>query len=154
MSVVTLRRATAADSELFFVWVNQPDSLAGKLLTKKEISRHEHEAWFAAHVADADCFMWIIEVGAKPAGQIRIAPRDASHEIDIYLDAAYRRGGVAHNALKQAITLFAAVKTGRRLNACVKNNNMASQGLFERAGFALTARHGDHMVYSLQPPSS
>src|SRR5689334_23187327 len=100
---IALRRAVEADSSLLFQWVNRKDSLAGKLLTRGPIDRHEHEQWFARRLADPDTFLWIVESQDKPVGQLRLMKRARAYEVDIYVEAAGRRVGAAKAALRLGV---------------------------------------------------
>jgi RimJ/RimL family protein N-acetyltransferase len=147
---VALRKADRPDSGLLFGWVNEPDSLAGKLLTTGPIERERHEAWFAAQLADPETFIWIIESDQKPVGQLRLMNKAEAYEVDIYVARNWRHRGVAQQALTVGIRNFLAEREGsQRVRARVRSDNAPSQRLFERAGFVLAAHNGDHLVYDL-----
>ncbi len=145
-----LRRAGPGDSYLLFQWVNRPDSLAGKLATQGPIARQTHDAWFASRLADPETFLWIIESGDKPVGQLRFMKKAEAYEVDIYVLPDRRRSGIAQEALKHGIgELKAARAAPHSVRASVKIENFGSQRLFERAGFLLCERHAGHLVYGL-----
>jgi RimJ/RimL family protein N-acetyltransferase len=147
---VTIRRATQYDLDLLFNWLNEPDSLAGKLLTTGPIAREQHETWFAARLADPQTLLWIIESDRQPIGQLRLMKKADAYEVDIYVTKARRRAGVAQEALNTGIAMLKHERAGSQIvRALVKPDNTSSQRLFERAGFALAARTGDHLVYEL-----
>lgn len=138
MSGIRLRSATATDCKLLFEWVNRPDSLAGKLITAGPISFRDHEAWFIKKLEPASStFIWIIEQGGWPCGQIRFdgTARSGIFEIDIYLEPKARGGGRAGRALCLAMREFFLNHQGARLRANVRHENTASLNLFRRAGF-------------------
>jgi RimJ/RimL family protein N-acetyltransferase len=150
---VVLRRADAGDSGIIFQWVNLDDSLAGKLQTKGPIGREEHEQWFAARLADPETFLWIIESKSRPVGQLRLMKCGGVYEVDIYVEAAARRTGVAHAALRLGIAdLIKSCEGQATFRALVKRSNIASQRFFQREGFGLSAQHADHLVYDLTAP--
>ena len=147
---VSLRRVSLADSDLLFRWVNEPDALAGKLLTVGLIARGQHEKWFAARLADPETFMWIIQSGRKPVGQLRLMKNNDAYEVDIYVIGEQRGSGIAREALTDGIGMLSRERPGlQTIRARVKPGNERSQRLFDRAGFGLVARHKDHLVYEL-----
>jgi RimJ/RimL family protein N-acetyltransferase len=147
---IALRRATPDDSALLLDWVNRPDSLAGKLLTTGPIDRDRHEAWFAARLADPDTFLWVIESDQKPVGQLRLMHKADAYELDIYVTSSQRSIGVARRALAAGIRALSRERPGGQLvRARVKVGNISSQRLFQRAGFVLSTRSSDHLVYDL-----
>ena len=147
---VSLRRAGPADSELLFSWVNTLDALAGKLLTTEPIPRQQHEEWFAKRLADPETFIWIIESGHRPVGQLRLMKKADAYEVDIYVADAKRRTGVALEALASGLNEFKNERPGSKIvRARVKSENIGSRGLFDRAGFGLVAQKSDHLVFEL-----
>ena len=144
-----LRRAGPGDSLLLFQWVNLPDSLAGKLATQGPIARQTHDAWFAARLADPETFLWIIESDDKPVGQLRLMKKAEAYEVDIYVVPDRRRSGIAQEALKRGIEELKAARAPQSVRASVKIENLGSQRLFARAGFLLSGRQADHLIYNL-----
>ena len=144
---LALRPAAAADAALLLDWVNRPDSLAGKLATAGPIDPSSHRAWLADRLARADCMIWIIERDRAPVGQVRIERKAADFEVDVYVEPGARRRSVAREAVGAALAAHAARFPGVAVLARVKPDNLASQRLFARLGFALIARAGDHLVY-------
>jgi RimJ/RimL family protein N-acetyltransferase len=149
---VVLRQAKPADCELLFNWVNERDSLAAKLVTTGPIARAEHEKWFAARLADPETFLWIIESGGEPIGQLRLMKKIDAYEVDIYVVGGQRQAGVARQALTSGVDMLSGQRPSAIVRARVKPDNVGSQRLFERAGFLLAARHGGHLVYELTTP--
>jgi RimJ/RimL family protein N-acetyltransferase len=147
---IALRRVRPADSGLLLDWVNQPDSLAGKLRTSGPIAREQHEAWFASRLADPETFLWIIESVQRPVGQLRLMKAEGVYEVDIFVVPDQRQSGVARQALAEGLRNLARARKGAQMiRARVKPDNVRSQRLFLRAGFVLVARNSDHLVYDL-----
>lgn len=152
---LVLRLAEPGDGDLLLDWVNRPDSLAAKLRTAAPISRTDHEHWYAARLAAEHCRIWIAEVDGLAIGQVRIERRGPAFEVDIYVDAARRRRGLALRMLDDAVARVQTECPDVRLIARVRPGNTASQRLFERAGFQASAgaapAGGDHLVYVKEP---
>jgi RimJ/RimL family protein N-acetyltransferase len=152
---LNLRPAERGDSDRLFEWVNRPDSLVAKLRTTAPIPRADHDRWFAARLAAEDCLIWIAEVDGAAVGQVRCERRGNAFEVDIYLEAAQRRRGLALRMLEVAVARVRAEYQDARLIARVRTGNVASRRLFQRAGFQTSAgaaaAAGDHLVFSQEP---
>jgi RimJ/RimL family protein N-acetyltransferase len=150
----TLRPVDDSDLWLLFDWVNRPDSLANKLGTASAIEADHHKAWFRERRRDPHCMMWIVELEGKPVGQVRLTPGDGAHEVDIYVEAAYRRRGVALSALRAAASRYWARYPTGRLIARVLGHNCASHSLFAVAGYIQRTRSEGHAVLELSRPAN
>jgi len=154
---LNLRAAERGDSDRLFEWVNRADSLVAKLMTAAPIPRADHERWFAARLAAEDCLIWIAEVDGAAVGQVRCERRGDAFEVDIYVEAAQRRRGLALRMLEVAVARVRTEYQDARLIARVRTGNMASQRLFQRAGFqasAGAAAAADHHLVYFQEPTT
>ena len=150
---IALRHATADDEDKLFRWVNDPESLINKRLTRTAIPRQRHHAWLQATLADPDTHLWIVESDAEPVGQIRLTRRRDAYEVDIFVTGSHRRHGYALAALKAALVELQATHPGVPVLARIMRHNTASIRLFQRAGF--TAIHSgdddaDHLLFRYQ----
>ena len=75
-ATITMRPATAADSELMFAWQTHPDTRR-YFRNPTPPTRCEHEAWIGARLFDANCLLNIIEYGDEPAAMLRLDALDA-----------------------------------------------------------------------------
>jgi len=141
-AMIELRPATSADADQLLDWVNTPDSLAGKLATSAPIDHPTHLAWLARRLADPETRLWVIECDHLPIGQLRAEWRAGAWEIDIFLAPIARGSGHAGRALFAGLAQLGNVARAR-----VRHSNVASQRLFERAGFRRTATMPEHIVY-------
>jgi len=148
---VALRPATAVDSGLLFDWVNRPDSLAVSLKTGGPVGRDNHEAWFAARLADPDTGIWIAERDDVPVGQVRLQRRGVALEVSIYVDGAARGEGAAARMLDLARAEAGKRWPGVPLLARVKPDNAASRRLFTRAGYGRMVVARDHIILHRDP---
>jgi UDP-2,4-diacetamido-2,4,6-trideoxy-beta-L-altropyranose hydrolase len=136
-ATITMRPATAADSELLFAWQTHPDTRR-YFRNPAPPTRCEHEAWIGAKLFDPDCLLNIVEYGDTPAGMLRLDALDRkgggaedAHEVSILVDPDRTRLGIGH----------AALRLGRRLlpfshlHASVHPDNSASRHLFAGAGY-------------------
>lgn len=145
---IRLRPMTAGDAALLFAWVNSPDSLAASLDTQAPVARDVHEDWVATRLADPLTRIWIVEQDDAPVGSIRFQDKGDGPEVAIYIDAPARDAGIAGAALGLALDAARVVWPGAQAIARVRPDNVASQRLFGRAGFALQRQASDHLIYT------
>ena len=150
-----LRPATAADAKLLFDWVNSPSSLAGKIKTNGAIAWADHTRWFEQRLRDPHTAIWIGEDGDAAVGQVRLQKAEASEpavfDVDIFVADAARRKGCARELLTEAARLMGRRVPGARLRAQVRDDNKASQELFQSLGYRMIAKARDHLVYLSEP---
>ncbi len=148
---LTLRPVGTGDAALLFEWVNSPDSLAHKRQTRVPIIWQNHQAWLARLLANDAAGLWIIESQGQPVGQVRLAPDVWGRRmVDIFVQPAARRGGVAQAAIGQALAEAARLWPGEPVYAEVLSGNTPSHGLFQGSGFALERSEADHALYVFQ----
>ncbi len=148
---LTLRPATWADCERLFAWVNSPDSLRNKRLTRSTIPYETHRQWLEKRLAAPDVILLIAEEGGMPVGQVRLEPRDDAHEVDIFVIAEARGRGIAEAAIRDALDRLWHRNANARARALVGRDNAASARLFERLGFSRIGVDRDHTLYERAP---
>jgi len=145
-SIVSLRPAEADDARLLFDWLNQPESLAGKLDTVAPVAWDTHRAWFEARLSSCDCGIWIAEKNGQAIGQVRAERRDDGRlHVDIYVAAEARRRGAGAEILDQLAATCATRWPGEPLIARVLIGNTASLALFEGGGYRVQHEARDNV---------
>lgn len=144
---ITMRKARQNDCELIFDWVNEDDSLSNKLVTSTRISFQTHKAWFEKRVDSETVGIWIAELDSIPVGQVRCEATEDGLEIDIYVDRQYRNRGIGLIMLLMANDLAREKWSVQEIIARIKDANIASQKLFESAGYEKVGTGYDHFVY-------
>jgi RimJ/RimL family protein N-acetyltransferase len=135
---LTIRRVIEADSELLFLWRNDPATRAASLSTA-EVTHAEHERWFRASLADPLRRLFLLLLDAPSPDAVAVCRFDlveATAEVSINLNPRYRGLGLSGAVLAGAIAAFRA--EGRpdvMLTATIRVDNESSIRLFERAGF-------------------
>lgn len=151
MNAITLRAATQADADLLLGWVNAPETLAQKKLTRAPVDRPTHKAWLARRLADPATVLRIIVHGGEDAGQVRLQADDGVALVDIYVTPQARRGGVAASALRLALTSLPS-SFAHSARAEVRMDNRPSRRLFESLGFAQTESSDSFATYDCTLP--
>lgn len=141
--MISLRAVDADDSDLLLSWRNKPEIVALGALNR-EVSKAEHERWFASKLASQDSKIWIIQREMLPIGQVRFdAVNSREKVISIFLLSEHIGSGFGSAALEQACNLaFLHWRDLKIIRADILKTNARSIGVFERCGF--TRRKGEH----------
>jgi RimJ/RimL family protein N-acetyltransferase len=139
-----LRKATEADALEVLAWRNDPLTRAMSR-THEEVSQAAHLAWFARVLADPRAILLIGELAGEKVGMVRF-DCGAETEVSINLNPAHRSRGLGYALLSQALAWAPG-----EVVAEIRDENLASQQLFERAGFRLRSREGGRRRYSRRP---
>lgn len=114
----------------------------------------QHLSWFEAALAMPDRWLLIVEKDGQPVTHVRL-DRDAAAldmaEVSIYMNPAYRGKGLATPALLAALS-FAQREGLHRFRAQAHQDNIASIGLFTKAGFVIIGQ--DDAFVDLALPST
>lgn len=144
---LVLRPAAMEDADMLFAWANDPDTRRNSLHTEP-IPYETHMAWFRKCLADESVDLFILMDGEEPAGQIRFVTENGDAAVN-YSVAAEKRGmgyGTALVELGCGALVRQRADVGR-FHAVVKENNIASQRVFEHNGFLLHQRQADCFVF-------
>jgi UDP-2,4-diacetamido-2,4,6-trideoxy-beta-L-altropyranose hydrolase len=123
-----LRKATSDDALDMWVWRNDPVTREMSK-SKDEVPRAAHLSWFASALNDPHRTILIGEVGGEKVGMVRF-DHGAGTEVSININPAHRSRGYGY-----ALLLAATRAVPGELWAEIKDQNLASQRLFERVGF-------------------
>lgn len=131
-NVVSLRLASAADTDVMFRWQSD-DQTRRYARTPQPPTRDEHKAWVQASLGDPNRVLCLVLHGQAPAGVLRLDRMEVSesYEVSILVDPDKYGLGIATAAL----SLGRALLPGARLVAEVLPENAASHNLFKRAGY-------------------
>ena len=137
-SSINLRRATHEDSELIWLWRNDPVTRAASR-NSRPIAWAGHAEWLAAVLADPARRLLVAESNGVPVGIVRFdpIPGTADFEISINVRPDARGFGTAGTILSAACARSAADLGHARVHAAVAKSNLPSRKLFESCGFAL-----------------
>jgi UDP-2,4-diacetamido-2,4,6-trideoxy-beta-L-altropyranose hydrolase len=131
---IVLRQATADDSEMLFNWRNDPDTRVNSL-NSREISRSEHESWFARILTDPGRKIFVAMKYNEPVGTLRV-DFDADHrfaELSWTVSPRFRGKGFGKEILVAACNRFG----GTNLKARIKSSNLPSIKMASACGFQL-----------------
>ena len=133
---VSLRPATMADTEMIFTWQVAAETRAFAR-NPEPPTRDEHNAWMARCISDDAALLNIVLHDEVPSGVLRLDRRPSTNgstlqmEVSIYVAPGHYRMGIAQCALSLACKLVPEAE----LLAEILPGNVASQALFQKAGF-------------------
>ena len=128
-----LRPAQTHDMGLYFNWANDP-KVRQQAIKTEPISWKCHKEWFANKFSDPQSYLFVLEAGSLPVGQIRFDREGDDTHIDYSLDPLVRGRGWGAHLVRMGISLLQENKT-IKLRADVKVGNQISQAIFMRLGF-------------------
>ena len=139
VSSIDLRRATSQDSELIWLWRNDPVTRAASR-NSAPIGWSTHTQWLAAVLAEPARLLLVAERNGIPVGIVRFdpLPGSADFEVSINVRPDARGGGIGRTILSAACARSATGLGQARVHAAIDKTNLPSRKLFESCGFALT----------------
>lgn len=145
---LTLRPATKDDCRMLWEWRN--DSLVRSVsFSSDEIPFESHSQWFNKKLEAANCLIQIAEnKHGVPIGQVRfdLIENDAA-EISISVSAEHRSAGYGSKLIRTATEWILSSHRVSEIVAAIKEDNVASQRAFEKAGYQRVADKDGHRQY-------
>ena len=139
--LVELRPATMEDADLLLDWRNDASTRKASLSSEK-VSKTDHLTWLQASLRNKDRRLWIAQVEDAMIGSCR-ADRLPEGWLLSWTIAPDRRGkGLAYPMLQAMLTDL----TGPFF-AQIKQDNLASIKVAEKAGFTCQERKGEVLYY-------
>lgn len=140
-----LRRATAADVDLFFSWTNEVSTRANSY-NNMPVPYDNHVQWFLQKITNPNTYMYVLcdDMGVA-VGQIRFDVDSTLNEAIISYAIGEQHRGKKYGSiiLEQGISTFLH-DYGQKITIVgfVKEENLASKYLFSKLGFtALVAEN-------------
>lgn len=149
-SALEFRAATMADSELLFVWRNDPHAYQN-FFSAKPVTKPEHLEWLTKTLDNYNRYLFIILHQGQPIGQVRFDVNEESAEISITLAPDQRGQGLGVKTIIEATEYFLNQVPGlRTIIAVIKADNQASLKAFAKAGYKLKNTDSADSVISLE----
>lgn len=134
--MLTFRKATANDSELYLAWVNEP-TVRRNSVNSEIVQREHHEMWFNKKLNDPASLLLVAAYDNIPCGQIRLDQVENKnvYEIDYSIDIKFRGMGLAKLILAEGAMLLKERKPAAEVLGKVKEQNLPSVKAFIAAGY-------------------
>ena len=137
MSKVTFRKANLSDINLYFNWLNDPEVRA-KSFNSSIIKWEDHVKWFTDKISNPDYYFYLFQnQNLDYIGQVRIQKvKDNNSVIGVSVCSEQRGMGYGSIILIESCKDFLKLNNSFIINAYIKNNNISSKNIFEKAGFS------------------
>ena len=130
---IGIREATIKDAKILFDWANDTETRQNSF-NSVIIDWNNHIKWFKNKLNDPACKIYILYSNEKPVGVVRFEVNETTI-VGVTVAPNYRGMGLGSEILKIARNTFWKNNTDSIL-AYIKKGNIASQRIFEKAGFS------------------
>jgi RimJ/RimL family protein N-acetyltransferase len=157
VSELTYRRANLSDSRDLFEWRNDLATRKASMRTN-EVTWDEHTVWFEKVIASDESNLLIfhdVNVISQKIGMTRIDTDKAGTEAEISINVNPALRGRGFSVEMVSSTVSNAFKEFEHVNvihAVVREDNLASLRVFEKAGFSLDSRGSGVAHFSVHRP--
>lgn len=127
-----LQEVCEKDRDILFEWVNDKQCRKNSFHSEA-VSYEEHCRWFSNKLDDRMCHMYIYYCEDVPIGQIRIDCEAETGCISYFIASEYRGQGHGYNMLQ--LVEHEMQEKVKKLIACVKYDNIASQMVFKKNNY-------------------
>ena len=142
---VRVRPAQADDSEVLWLWRNDPTTRSMAKSTDP-VPWADHERWFEQTLQRDTTDLFIGEAGADVVGMVRFDREGAGALVSINVSPEARGGGIGTALLQEACAVFESVSRADVLVAEIRAANAASTQVFDKAGFVVDGGTRDGFV--------
>ena len=149
MEKLYLRQAEPSDIDIFYAWRNE-DAVRENSFNEDWVDYSNHRTWFIAALNNPREKMWLLCLGNKRIGQIRLTQKDDAYYLNYSVAHEYRGMGYGKIILQLAENEILDSESPRKIIAQVKKNNVASQRAFTAVGYTET-RSEDFYTYEKIP---
>jgi L-amino acid N-acyltransferase YncA len=144
---IALRRATGDDSELLWLWRNDP-VMRAMAKTAAPITWEEHARWFQRVIDDRQTELYIAELAGSSAAMVRFDRQDNRALVSINVSPAHRGKGIGSVALAAACEDYCRRNAQQDLVAEIRHSNDPSKGAFRSAGFVESSSDSEFVTWS------
>ncbi len=140
-----LRAPEPSDLDTLYLWENDPETWRVSF-NDGPLSRHQLWQYldsYSPDIATQGQIRLIIEHEGRPAGTIDLTDYSARHrraQVGLYIAPAFRRLGLAGEAMKMICTYARDITGMHQLYAMTAVDNAAASALLQLAGFATCGR--------------
>jgi UDP-2,4-diacetamido-2,4,6-trideoxy-beta-L-altropyranose hydrolase len=143
-ALLRLRVATGEDARLLHGWANDAETREASF-DSSPIPWDDHVAWLGRALASPDLVLLIGEVDRRPIGVVRLERRHGAAVMSVTVAPESRSLGLASPLIRAGL-VTAAELAAERVEALIKEDNLASRRAFAAAGFTDAPREGGDEV--------
>ena len=134
--MLNYRKAISKDVDVYYKWANE-STVRDQSYNSQPIDFKSHVKWFHEKINDENCSMIVFyDEENEATGQVRIEKNDTNNAIiGISIDSNKRGKGYATKMLEISTDNFLDSNSLIIIHAYIKESNIASKKIFEKAGF-------------------
>ena len=134
--MLNYRKANSKDVDVYYKWAND-STVRDQSYNSQPIDYDIHVKWFLKKINDENCSMiFFHDENNEAVGQVRIEKNDSTNAIiGISIDSNKRGNGYAAIMLGMATDKFLDSNSLISIHAYIKESNIPSKKIFEKAGF-------------------
>lgn len=116
---------------------------------QEKISWENHQTWFENKINNKNCLFYIVKNEENNLiSQVRIDKiNPAEGDISISVSPLFRGKGYGAKILKMVSEKASSEQNIKKINAYIKNENITSQKMFEKAGYILKETFPEKVRY-------
>lgn len=142
-----LNGAVSSDSRTLWEWRNHP-KIRGNFFNTAEVPWEEHEEWFSRRLADSRSRIYMCECNGKKIGVIRFEDSKDEISVSVNLNPAFLGKGIGPHLIKTGTEkFFEETRSRKKAVARIREDNIASQKAFKKAGYTLVEEVRGAVVY-------
>lgn len=143
-----IKLATIEDMKDIFDLSND-ELVRANSFKQEKILWENHQKWFKNKINDENSLFFLIkDLKNNLISQIRLDKTSAVEgDISISISSQFRGKGYGAKVLKAVSEKIILEQDAKTINAYVKKENVASQIIFEKAGYVLKEKDSDKMRY-------
>lgn len=129
--------------------LSNDDLVRQNSFNQDEIDWENHQKWFKNKLKDKNCMFLIVrDFNNNLISQIRFDKiKDTEGDISISISPEFRGKGYGTKVLKAGTEKIFSGQRIKKINAYVKNENVASKTIFEKAGYILMEKDSNKVRY-------
>lgn len=135
MIKLRFRKANSGDTDLYYKWSN--DKVVRENSFQKSMIRYEdHVSWFSQKLTNENCnFYLFLDSNDVPVGQVRIDKSNNETIIGLSIDSTFRGQGLGTAMIQATCDDYFITHPDAVIVAYIKEQNVSSFKIFEKAGF-------------------
>ncbi len=144
--MLTIRKATVKDSQLYFDWVNNIE-VRKNSINSSYIEIENHLKWFSGAIKNDRIYMYVLEENSKEIGQVRYYINGSVAEVDYSIAEPFRSKGYGKYLLKESIKILCSELNHVDLvKAIIKTANIPSVKIFKQLNFKCSRVNNEKLV--------
>lgn len=141
-----IKLATIEDEKDIFDLSND-DLVRANSFNQNKIKWEDHKNWFRTKLNDDNCIFYVVRNNDNLVAQIRFDKSEQETKISISISPSFRGRGIGVNLLKESSQKVIKEEKIKKIVAYVKNENVASKNIFEKAGYILKEENPEKRRY-------